>query len=136
MLRSLLYVSQSRLSADDSVSALDRIVAASHRHNPALDVSGALVFTGTHFAQTIEGPPDAIDLLMVKIRDDDRHHLVEIVRDSEIDERSFSDWSMAYSGPSSYLADHIRPLLRDTDTGTYAPDAADRLVAVMQEFGC
>lgn len=135
MLHSLIYVSRSKIVPDENDSTMDSIVAASRRHNPPLDVTGALVFTGTHFAQVIEGSPEAIDRLMNKISADHRHDRVDIVRRGEIDARSFSDWAMAYSGPSSYVADHLRPLLRTGEGGTYEPDAADRLIAVMQEFG-
>jgi hypothetical protein len=131
MLRSLIYVSRSRFDGQKASAEVDRIVAASNRHNPAMDVTGAIVFTGTHFAQTLEGSADALEILMARIASDARHDCVDVLRNTEIAERSFPDWAMAFSGPSTYLADHIRPLLDDDQA---APDAAERLITVMQEF--
>ena len=131
MLRSLIYVSRSRMKADEATAGVERIVAASSRHNPSIDVTGALVFTGSHFSQILEGSADALEILMAKIAVDVRHDSDDVLRNTEVAERSFSGWAMAYSGPSTYLADHVRPLLEQTQQ---EPDALDRLSIVMQEF--
>jgi hypothetical protein len=57
-------------------------------------ISGMLLFNGTHFLQWIEGPPDAIDELIVRLRQDPRHSGFEIRDERMIDERVFGDWSM------------------------------------------
>lgn len=134
MLTSLVYVSRNKIVANEADAAIEKIIAQSLRRNVGLEVSGALVFTGDHFAQVIEGPLESLELLMTKIRRDDRHAQIDVIRRSPIDERSFSSWSMAYSGPSTYVASHIRPLLEES-ADAYEPDSADRLITIMQEFG-
>lgn len=134
MLRSLIYASSSTIEPDENLSHLDRIVVASQRHNPALDVTGALVFTGSHFVQILEGSADALAILMAKIETDERHERIEVLHETDIAERSFGEWSMAYAGPSTYLAEHLRPLLSQGSSDPRAPDAVERLIIVMQEF--
>jgi hypothetical protein len=53
-----------------------------------------LLFNGTHFLQWIEGPPDAIDELIVRLRQDSRHSGFEIRDERMSDERVFGDWTM------------------------------------------
>jgi hypothetical protein len=57
-------------------------------------ISGLLLFNGTHFLQWIEGPPDAIDELVERLRRDPRHSGFEIRDERMADERIFGDWSM------------------------------------------
>lgn len=94
----------------------------------------ALIATGSHFAQVLEGTSAALAQLMRNIRADARHEDVEVVRCLSMNERFFSGWAMAYSGPSSYAAEHIRPLL--DHGGPMETGAADRLLNVMQEYAC
>jgi hypothetical protein len=57
-------------------------------------ISGMLLFNGTHFLQWIEGPPDAIDELVERLRRDPRHSGFEVRDERMADERIFGDWSM------------------------------------------
>ena len=134
MLRSLLYISESSMDRTESPAAMEHIVEASRRHNPAMGVTGALIFTGVHFAQVLEGSGPALEILMRRIASDERHNLVDILQDTEIDRRHFRAWSMAYSGPSSYLAAHLSPLLLPDETSPAPADSAERLMMVMYEF--
>lgn len=136
MLISLLYVSHSTMNSADAGDQVDAIVAVARQRNPILNVSGALVFTETHFAQVLEGSPQAIDELMTSVSADKRHDNVDVVRRTEINERCFADWAMAYSGPSSYVASHLRPLLGGPSAPLREIDAAEQLINVMQEFVC
>lgn len=70
------------------------IHAAARDLNGIDGVSGLLLFNGTHFLQWIEGPPEAIDDLVERLRRDDRHSAFEIREESFADERLFGDWSM------------------------------------------
>jgi hypothetical protein len=84
-----------------SLAALDlteqqlRDIHAAARDLNGIDgVSGLLLFNGTHFLQWIEGPPQAIDELVERLRRDPRHSAFEIREESHSDERLFGDWSM------------------------------------------
>lgn len=57
-------------------------------------ISGLLIFNGTHFLQWIEGPPQAIDDLLVRMKRDPRHDGFEIREEAMADERLFGDWTM------------------------------------------
>lgn len=57
-------------------------------------ISGLLIFNGTHFLQWIEGPPQAIDDLLVRLKRDPRHDGFEVREEAMVDERLFGDWTM------------------------------------------
>jgi len=102
MLR-LIYVSRSRLPEAEADDAVRAIVRVSRERNAREGISGALLFTGTGFAQVLEGGVDAVLLLMRDIERDSRHEAVEIVRQEKIAARRFGDWTMAYAGTSGYV---------------------------------
>jgi hypothetical protein len=91
-LKSLTYTSLATLdlTADD-LEAIHR----SARELNALDgITGLLIFNGTHFLQIIEGAPEAIGDLVERLRRDPRHNGFEIRDETEVEQRSFPDWSM------------------------------------------
>jgi len=126
---SLLYVSQ---AADGlAANAVDEIVAVAVSRNAALDITGALVFTGPHFAQVLEGPRGRIEELMTSIERDPRHRDVEVLEVTDIQERCFAKWSLAYAGPSLFVDQHLRPLVEKREDVLASPR---RLIDLMQEF--
>jgi len=122
MFASWLYVSISRLDPEAATEDVERIVAVSNIRNRALDVTGALLFTGDRFVQLIEGPSNSITELQRSIFRDARHHEVTTIRSDDIEEREFLGWSLAYAGPSrlvsKVVADGIAESLRDPRTGS------------------
>jgi hypothetical protein len=79
---------------DLSEEQLRSIHEAAHTLNGIDGISGLLLFNGTHFLQCVEGPPDAIDDLIERLRRDPRHSGFEIRDERMADERYFGDWSM------------------------------------------
>ncbi|HWH18609.1 MAG TPA: BLUF domain-containing protein [Allosphingosinicella sp.] len=131
---SLLYVSVGLLRPEEQKSEIDDIVGVARSRNEELGVTGALVYTGEHFAQVLEGSASAVDELMTSICRDPRHAKVDIVEVVDIAERRFTGWSMAYCGPSLYVDRHIRPLFKDiAEPGTRTAGAAS-LIRLMQAF--
>lgn len=130
---SLLYVSNSLLERSDEERALDDIVATALSRNAALSVTGALLFTRRHFAQVLEGSENAVEELMASIRKDKRHHVIDVIEVVEIEKRRFPDWSMAYSGRSSYIDRVIQPL-GSSSGGSDRAALTVRLLRLMQEF--
>lgn len=93
MFRQLLYVS--RAAPAGATVALDPIYEVS-RHNNALDgVTGLLFSDGRRFVQVLEGSDVAIDATMTRIRADQRHDHLVVLRDGVVAEREFGGWSMA-----------------------------------------
>lgn len=123
--RSVTYVSTRCFPAIDSPSVIAAIVGPARARNARLGVTGVLVATEHHFAQSIEGPGAAIDALMRSIERDPRHTDVTVVRRSDLSQRRFARWSLAYQGRSVYFENIIRPLVGNP--GAAAADV-DRLV--------
>jgi hypothetical protein len=91
-LRSITYTSLARLDLD--AADLQAIHATAQRENARRNITGLLIFNGTHFLQIIEGEPEPLAQLVENLRRDPRHRGLEVRHDTPIDERSFPDWSM------------------------------------------
>jgi hypothetical protein len=104
---SLLYTSRSRLAADDAAGQLKAILDTAVPRNQSRDLTGTLVYTGTDFAQILEGPEEGVDEVMASILIDPRHEDVAIVRREAITARSFPNWGMALIGFDAATASHI-----------------------------
>ena len=132
-LESLLYVSESKIDPADAQNEVKRILATSHAWNSSVGITGALLFTGTHFAQVIEGEEDVVGQLIASIANDPRHAIVNIVVRDPLTARRFPDWSMAYNGPSQFVSRHVTQLLNDRSP-TEISRAADWLAELLEQF--
>lgn len=130
---SLLYVSRATHCPPDGVDPVPAIVNASMARNPALGVTGALLYTGLHFAHLLEGPAASVEELMDSIRTDPRHAEIDIVQTIFIDVRSFDGWSLAYAGRSSFMEAQVEALFQAGSHVQRQRDAA-RLVEIMTRF--
>lgn len=93
-LHHVFYVSRCR--AGTSATDVQALVDSSLRNNLQRAVTGMLLYTGGHFAQVIEGPPDATGLTMDDIDADGRHEAVTRMSEGAIVRRRFSTWTMAF----------------------------------------
>lgn len=132
-LLSFLYVSRSTLSPRTAAPTVEQIVAGSRARNAALGLTGALLFTGEYFAQVLEGEAASVDALMHRIARDPRHEQIIIVAREPIAIRRFIDWSMAYSGPSQFVARHVTRLL-DSHESPMQNRSAEWLNDLLWEF--
>jgi two-component system chemotaxis response regulator CheB len=121
----LLYVSRQALAPGCRDQAISKIVDVARARNVPKALTGALVCTSDHFAQLVEGPSAAVADLLRRIEQDDRHTDLTVLRMSAIAQRELPNWSMAYSGPSSYVAQQIEPLIGEI--GELHPARVDRL---------
>lgn len=105
-------------------SELEQILGASHRNNARDAITGVLMFNGAAFVQTIEGPPEDIDTLLMRLASDPRHCQMEVIDERMLPRRIFPDWSMGYVrmdggwlegqyGVADALAREIPRLIRD-----------------------
>ena len=129
----LIYVSESRIEHTDVDSELAKIVDYSQVKNVQLGITGALLFTGKHFAQVLEGPPEAIHILMAFIYNDPRHTNISVVDRSPITDRRFADWQMAYQGPSQFVSRHVARLM-DATSQSQRQRAVDWITDLAYEF--
>jgi hypothetical protein len=134
MTKSLLYVSRSLLQPSQAAMEVERIVETSRLRNGRLGVTGVLIATNAGFAQVLEGDAASIDQIFGSIRRDTRHEDVAVLAYEDIVRRRFEEWSLAYSGPSSYVAGHLEPLLGGRQKNPVDADV-QRLTKLMYEFG-
>lgn len=129
MHRSLIYVSRQAFAPSAPEQVIDDIVTKARTFNAANGITGALACTREHFAQLLEGPGLVLEQLMHRIEQDPRHTDVTTLRVSDIALHRLPDWSMAYSGPSSYVARQIEPLIGRSSDAT--PGRVDRLISLL-----
>ncbi|EOH6203060.1 BLUF domain-containing protein, partial [Citrobacter farmeri] len=80
MLTTIIY--RSHLCDDVPVKALESMVAAANLTNGHADVTGILLFNGTHFFQLLEGPDENVKAIYQAICEDKRHYnVVELLCD-------------------------------------------------------
>jgi len=80
MLSTLIY--RSRLNSGFSPTNLPLLVNKAQARNETLQVTGVLLFDGTHFLQVLEGPLESVNTLYRIICEDPRHdNVVELLRD-------------------------------------------------------
>ena len=97
----LLYVSESYISPSDTATSVSEIVKHAQNKNDEIGITGALIFTGQHFAQVLEGPVDAISILMDNICNDARHGNILIAYKDRKSTRLNSSHSTLSRMPSS-----------------------------------
>lgn len=132
-LTTILYISDSTIAPDDAKTVVKQIVADAIIANRARGLTGALLFTGTYFAQVIEGRVDDVDALYAALKRDSRHKRLQVVDRAPLGERRFEGWNMAYFGPSQFVARHVTRLF-DNPSPAELRRAAEWLSDLMQEF--
>ena len=127
-----LYVSSCLLSPEEVAVELNDIVFTSRRRNVSLEVSGALLFTGKRFAQYLEGPGSGVSALRESILRDSRHENIIEISGQTPDTRRFSGWSLAYAGPSQFVASVVHKAL--TEALADSEQGAGILIRLLEKF--
>jgi len=109
MLEALVYISAANPEVGDR--DIQDIRAAAERNNPAEQLTGALIFTGSTFVQLLEGSPICLDAIMGRIASDRRHSAVVGLARGPIEQRQFPSWSMAYQAMDGLVADQLHAQL-------------------------
>ena len=115
--------------AADMEQTLRAILAVARRRNQADNVTGALLFTASGFAQVLEGRRDVVERTFERIGADPRHADITVLAFTPTERRSFPDWSMGFSGRiKPGIADPLAHLLTDaTFSAERATTGADLL---------
>ncbi|WP_405292250.1 BLUF domain-containing protein [Algibacter sp. Ld11] len=92
ILRRLIYSSQA-VELFNKRQLLD-LLHDSRGFNSIDNISGVLMHKHGYFLQIIEGQPEMIDDLLVRLRRDPRHKDLKIIHDSSVKERLFTNWAM------------------------------------------
>ncbi|WP_310646876.1 BLUF domain-containing protein [Limnohabitans sp.] len=95
MLERLLY----RSKATNTLGSLHlfNMLSEARAKNAHLGITGHLLYTEEVFVQCIEGTPAAIASLWDSLQRDSRHYDIELLARGPLEQRRFSDWSMAFS---------------------------------------
>ena len=96
----LAYISKNEMpgTKEEVQQQVEKILAIAHENNPKRGVTGALLYSGGYFCQEIEGPQEALEDLFELIQMDPRHGNLTVLHFEPLEERNFSDWSMAFAG--------------------------------------
>ena len=88
----IFYLSRSLASPTD----VESIVAEARQANARSGVTGALLYSGAHFAQMLEGPAGVVAETMARVERDKRHEGVTRLIDSPATGRRTDGWTMAF----------------------------------------
>lgn len=136
----LVYISRNRIVGDSNTlqKEISQILRSARKNNSEVDITGALMFTSDYFAQVLEGSYDNVQKLFDRIEEDNRHSDMVMIDFSEVKERRFAEWAMAYVGEEENLEDRFFLIAEETNfdasllTGN---DAFDSLLAKMECIG-
>jgi uncharacterized Fe-S cluster-containing MiaB family protein len=102
MMISLIYVSTaSHLLTTDE---LLEILHISQKKNKERQVTGMLLYKGGNFMQVLEGPEESVKSIFESIQRDLRHHDVSVLMLEPIEERQFTQWTMAFHNLDEEIA--------------------------------
>lgn len=94
-LHEVLYVST--LDAGQPISIVAEIAAKARVFNESQNITGLLIFDGMRFCQQLEGERKPVMALIERIRQDPRHHSVEVLHHAPLAERRFRRFSLGYT---------------------------------------
>jgi hypothetical protein len=100
-----------------------QIVEQSARNNPSADITGFLLFRKGKFLQLVEGPLMALETLLARLAEDDRHRDLEVVSRLPIAQRSFPRWRMRRVGGDRDALDELEQALKGEGGGLPIPQA-------------
>ena len=75
---------------------LVEILAKAREKNHRLGITGMLLYKSGNFLQVLEGEEQPVLDLYEVIRQDSRHHQVEIIAVRSVKERHFGEWEMGF----------------------------------------
>jgi hypothetical protein len=139
-LYSIAYISKNTIpgTRQEVEAQLADILASARKNNEALNVTGALLYSGGYFCQVLEGEEETLENLFETIQMDNRHGDVTVLHFEEIESRGFGDWAMALAGIEDKLRFDIDGILHSKDelkmkeTGRHLVTVLDQMVTQHQ----
>jgi hypothetical protein len=98
----LIYGSSALNKMSDA--ELLEILNKAREKNRRLNITGMLLYKGGNFLQVLEGDAAVVKPLFEVIKQDQRHHRVELIAERAIERRAFGDWEMGFVN-----ADTLKP---------------------------
>lgn len=132
MLTTLIY--RSHISDFVPVKALPGMVDAASLFNAFHDITGILLFNGTHFFQLLEGPEQNVLAIYHRICSDPRHHnVVELMRDYA-PFRRFGNTGMELFDLREHDSSRVLQAVLDKGTSKYQLTYDDRALKFLRTF--
>jgi len=132
LLTTIIY--RSHISDDVPVKTLPGMVDDASILNASHDVTGILLFNGTHFFQLLEGPEEGVLAIYQRICADRRHHnLVELMRDYA-PSRRFGNAGMELFDLREHDRSTVLQAVLDKGTSKYQLTYADRTLQFLRTF--
>lgn len=132
MLTTIIY--RSHFCDDVPVKALESMVAAASIKNRDADVTGILLFNGTHFFQLLEGPEEKVKAIYRTICEDRRHYnVVELLCDYA-PSRRFGKVGMELFDLREHDRDEVLQTILDKGTSKYQLTFNDRALQFFRTF--
>lgn len=91
---SIIYRSKAKDSF--TTSQIEIMLIKAKQFNKNHNITGCIVYNADEFIQIIEGDKSEISQLYSKIKNDDRHHDVTTLIETESDTMLWDKWSMAF----------------------------------------
>ena len=82
---------------------LEEILTKSRSNNPAIGITGSLIYHSDLFLQLLEGPSLAVHKLYQTILADNRHADIVNLCDETFSRRLFASWAMKNDGHQSWM---------------------------------
>lgn len=133
MVRSIMYLSRSRLSLPEDTDQLATIQQLSVARNRDLDLGGLLIVAPHHFAQYLEGDAETVDAVTARISRDPRHEAMVILTPPQLSYRRFPDWRLAWFGPDARTSAALQPILNWIDD-LPTENRAEALLDIMESL--
>ncbi len=85
---------KSMATTNPTPADLKAMVSKARARNRELGITGMLLFEDGCFLQTLEGPPDQLDMVWDSIKRDPRHRDIQVLSEHVINSRLFSAWDL------------------------------------------
>lgn len=132
MLTTIIY--RSHICKNVPFQSVTDMVAAANVKNDQADVTGILLFNGTHFFQMIEGPEETVLSIYQHICQDKRHYnIVELLCDYA-PARRFGKTGMELFDLREYDRDEVLQAVLDKGTSKYQLFYNDRALKFLRTF--
>ncbi|WP_372748946.1 BLUF domain-containing protein [Litorivivens sp.] len=135
-IRRVVYCSRATQAMDHDT--LMKILHDARSFNAMDDISGILLHDRGYFLQVLEGPAEAIENLLATLRADTRHEQVQVLVDSEVDEKLFPNWQMGFGDLADPVWSFVPGMIDDDEKqgrlellAQTIPDLAEHLNNVM-----
>lgn len=137
-LYSLIYISASKALMDEK-GLLDLLVQ-SRTYNKAHHITGMLLYCEGAFIQVLEGTKDEVETLFKKIRRDERHHMISVIKRGPVPRRCFSRWEMGFKSYSKTDLEQIEGyssfLITDNNADEQQKGMAIKLLESFRDTSC